>query len=96
MSSPTPKPDPIAEIANALMRAIAHSGIMRGHDDYDVATRIMREELENFLISKRYADERALIGDTPDGWRLAWSSLVLGVIERIHNARHARATEDGR
>lgn len=96
MSSPKPKPDPIAEIANALMRAIAHSGVMRGHDDYDVATRIIREELENFLISNSYADERALIRDTPDGWRLAWLSLVLDVIERIRNARQAQATEEVR
>jgi hypothetical protein len=61
MSSPTPKPDPIADIANALMRAVAHSGIMRGHDDYHVATRIMREELENFLISSSHRHHPLLL-----------------------------------
>lgn len=87
-----PKPDSIGEIANALMRAVAHSGVMRDRDDYEVAARIMREELKKFLTSDHYADERTLIRDIPDGYKLAWSSLVLNVIERIHNARQAIAT----
>jgi hypothetical protein len=80
-------PDPIDEIAKALMRAVARSGIMRGYNDYELAARIMRDELKEFLTGGRYADERALIRDTPGGHNLAWSSLVLGTIERIHSAR---------
>lgn len=79
--------DSVNGIARALMLAIARSGVLRGPNDCELAARVMRDELKEFLTGARYAGERALIKDTPSGHNLAWSSLVIHTIERISRER---------
>jgi hypothetical protein len=74
----------ISELANLLMRAVVRSGVLRGSQDIDVALRVMREELKELLVGDRYVDERELTTSTPNGYDLAWASLVVNTIARIH------------
>jgi len=78
--------DPVAGVANALMRAVARTKFIRhGTDHYDadvdVACRVIREELKAFLLSPQYADERAIV--MTGGHSLAFASLAAECVRRI-------------
>jgi hypothetical protein len=73
--------DPIAAVADRLMRAVAATGVIKP-DDADIACRVMREELKEFIAGDKYADERALLS-SPGGEQLAFASLVATCVSRI-------------
>ena len=75
-------PDPIAAVADRLMRAVARTGCAKP-EDAELATRIMREELKEFLAGPKYADERALVMTAPGRESLAFASLVTECARRI-------------
>jgi hypothetical protein len=73
--------DPIAALADKLMRAVVNSGAIRSADqDADLAVRVMREELKAFIAGEKYADERALVSTNS---ALAFGSLTAECIRRI-------------
>lgn len=74
--------DPIARLANTLMRSVIATNAIRSADqDGEVAVRIMREELKAFLTAEKYADERAIVAT--GGEHLALASLTAECIRRI-------------
>lgn len=72
--------DPIACLANTLMRSVVNSGAV-STANADVAVRIMREELKAFIADDKYADERALV--QTGGEHLAMASLTTECVSRI-------------
>ena len=74
--------DPIARLANTLMRAVVNSGAIRSADqDAGIAIKIMREELKAFIADEKYADERAIIATGAE--HLAFASLTAECVRRI-------------
>jgi hypothetical protein len=83
----------VGDLAELLMRAVVRSGVLRGNQDIDIALRVMREELKELLMGDRYIDERKLAEDLPNGYDLAWASLVVNTIHRIHEEIHGGAAK---
>lgn len=74
--------DPIANLADTLMRSVVNSGCIRSADqDAAIAVKIMREELKAFIAGDKYADERAII--QTGGHHIAFASLTTECIKRI-------------
>jgi len=74
----------VTQTANALMRAVAASGVIR-EQDTSLAVKVMREELKQFIAGPRYADERDLVKTGQH--QLAFASLTTTCIDRIVKER---------
>ena len=76
--------DPIKNLATALMRAVVASGAIRnepGNDNIDDAVQIIREELKEFLVGPKYANERSIV--ETGGHQLAFASLAAECVRRL-------------
>jgi hypothetical protein len=81
--------DSVEKLCRSAIIAVGRTGVMRGHNDYDRASRVIREELKEFILGDRYKDERSLVMETPNGEHLAWASLIATIVSRIIAERRA-------
>lgn len=84
--------DPIQKLADATMRAVARSGVIRctrgADDNVDLAVRVMRQELKALVVPTEdddgyYADARQAVLNGSVNERYVVGLVALRCVERI-------------